>query len=77
MGFSLYNWIFARFTIYFMPYTFVLLGYIIKNAFENSERRLVYYGFMVCYFIFFIYEYKISMGMVYTTDFNFKEFFYK
>lgn len=76
MGFSLYNWIFSRFTIYFMPYTFILLAYEIKNCFKDAERRLFYYGVIVCYFIFFIYEYQISLNMVYTTKINFKNFFY-
>ena len=76
MGFSLYNWIFARFTIYFQIYSFVLLAYIIKNCFEKSEKRLIYYGFLVCYFLFFIYEYKISLGMVYTSNFSISKYFY-
>lgn len=76
MGFSLYNWIFARFTIYFQVYSFVLLAYIIKNCFEKSEKRLIYYGFLVCYFLFFIYEYKISLGIVYTSNFNISKYFY-
>ncbi|EHR1327892.1 EpsG family protein [Clostridium perfringens] len=76
MGFSLYNWIFARFTIYFQVYSFVLLAYIIKMCFGGSERRLIYYGFLVCYFLFFIYEYKISLGMVYTSNFSISKYFY-
>lgn len=76
MGFSLYNWIFARFTIYFQIYSFVLLAYIIKNCFEKSEKRLIYYGFLVCYFLFFIYEYKISLGIVYTSNFSISKYFY-
>ncbi|EJT6165236.1 EpsG family protein [Clostridium perfringens] len=76
MGFSLYNWIFARFTIYFQIYSFVLLAYIIKNCFEKSEKRLIYYGFLVCYFLFFIYEYKISLGIIYTSKVNFMKLFY-
>ena len=70
MGFSLYNWIFARFTIYFQIYSFVLLAYIIKNCFEKSEKRLIYYGFLV------FYEYKISLGIVYTSNFSISKYFY-
>ncbi|MFW0893121.1 EpsG family protein [Clostridium perfringens] len=76
MGFSLYNWIFARFTIYFQLYNFILFPYIIKNCFLGSERRLIYYYFLVCYFLFFIYEYKISLGMVYTSNFSISKYFY-
>ncbi|MFQ9313473.1 MAG: EpsG family protein [Clostridium perfringens] len=76
MGFSLYNWIFARFTIYFQLYNFILFPYIIKKCFLGSERRLVYYCFLVCYFLFFIYEYKISLGIIYTSKVNFMKLFY-
>ncbi|MDM0879447.1 EpsG family protein [Clostridium perfringens] len=76
MGFSLYNWIFARFTIYFQLYNFILLAYIIKNCFFGSERRLIYYYFLVCYFLFFIYEYKISLGIVYVSNFSISKYFY-
>lgn len=76
MGFSLYNWIFARFNIYTQVYTFVLLPNIILNCFKGKERRLIYYGLLICYIVFFIFEYQISMGVVYTSDFKISDFLY-
>lgn len=76
MVFSSFNWIFARFTIYLQLYSFILLPYIVKNCFKGKERRLVYSGLIVCYFIFFYYEQVISMGMVYKSKYNFNKFFY-
>lgn len=71
VAFSLYNWIFARFQIYFQLYNFVLLPYIIKNCFVNrKERDLVYYGFIICYFIFFYYEQVIGgVGLGYKSNY--------
>ena len=70
-AFSLYNWIFARFQIYFQLYNFVLLPYIIKDCFENrKERDLVYYSFIICYFIFFYYEQVIGgVGLGYKSNY--------
>lgn len=69
--FALYNWIFARFSIYFQLYNFVLLPFIIKNCFEKrKERDLIYYLFIVCYFIFFYREQVIGqVGLGYKSDF--------
>ncbi|MCD2502907.1 EpsG family protein [Clostridium sp. NSJ-145] len=76
MLFSLYNWIFARFNIYTQVYTFVLLPYIIIKCLNGKERRLIYYGLLSAYFVFFIFEYKISMNIVYTTNFKLFNFIY-
>lgn len=76
MMFSLYNWIFARFNIYTQAYTFILLPNIILQCLKGKERRLIYYGLLVCYFVFFIFEYKISMGIVYKSNFTLSKFLY-
>ena len=70
MLFSAYNWIFARFTVYFQLYSFVLLPYIIKNCFKGKERRLIYFGLLVCYFMFFYYDQAIVMGMDYESIYD-------
>lgn len=71
MGFSLYNWIFARFSIYFQLYNFVLLPFIIGKCFgDKKETRLIYYLFIVCYFIFFLREQVIGgLGLGYRSTF--------
>lgn len=64
--FSMYNWIFARLTYYFLPYTFVLLPYLIMKWPNIKEKRILYYGFLVCYFIFMYYEHVIQgLGLGY------------
>ena len=64
--FSLYNWIFARLTYYFQPYAFVLLPYILMQWPNLKQKRLLYYGFLVCYFIFMYFEQVIQgLGMGY------------
>lgn len=69
MCFALYNWLFARFNMYFQLYSFILLPYIIKNMFKPKEKGLVYYLFVLCYFIFFYYEHVISLNIIYSSDF--------
>lgn len=66
MVFSLFNWIFARFSFYFQIYTFILLPFIIVKLFEKKERGLVYYGFIVCYLLFFLIE---ENGLIYKSNF--------
>ena len=64
--FSMYNWIFARLTYYFQPYAFVLLPYILMQWPNLKQKRLLYYGFLVCYFIFMYFEQVIQgLGLGY------------
>ena len=65
VSFSMANMIFNRFTLYFQLYNFILIPYIIKNCLNGKERRLVYFGLIICYFIFFYYEQVIGMGLTY------------
>lgn len=64
--FSMYNWIFARLTYYFSPFTFVLFPYLIMKWPNVKEKRILYYGFLVCYFIYMYYEHVIQgLGLGY------------
>ena len=76
MLFSALNWIFARFTIYFQLYSFIVFAFLLKGCFKGKEKRLIYFGFIVCYFLFFYYEQVISLGMTYKTDFKLMDFLY-
>ena len=77
VAFGMYQWIFNRFTIYFQLYNFILLPYIIKNCFKGKEKRLLYVGLIVCYFIFFYREQVMGLGMNYTSKYlNFEKLFY-
>ena len=44
---------------------------VIKKCFTNrKERDLIYYGFIICYFIFFYYEQVIGgVGLGYKSDY--------
>lgn len=78
VAFGMYNWIFNRFTIYFQLYNFVLIPYIIQNCFKGKEKRLLYFGFMFCYFGFFYYEQVIGLNMQYNSKYlKFDNIFYK
>lgn len=76
VAFGMFNWIFNRVALHFQLYNFVLLPYLIKNCFNGKERRLLYLGFLACYFFFFYYEQVIGMGMSYPTNFKLKEFIF-
>ncbi|WP_078428916.1 EpsG family protein [Alkalihalobacterium alkalinitrilicum] len=65
---STQNWIFARFSIYFGLYQLILISWIIK-LFSKKDQKLVYYGILVCYFIYFFFEHVISLNMYYRSDY--------
>ena len=74
---GMYQWIFNRFTIYFQLYNFILLPYIIKNCFKGKEKRLLYVGLIICYFIFFYREQVIGFNMNYNSKYlDFEKLFY-
>ena len=78
VAFGMYNWIFNRFTIYFQLYNFVLIPYIIQHCFNGKERRLIYVGFLLCYFIFFYKEQVLSLNINYTSKYlDFNKIFYE
>jgi transmembrane protein EpsG len=62
------NWIFARFNIYFGLYNLILISWILK-VFKDNNKRLIYYGLLVSYFIYFYYEHVISLGIIYESDY--------
>ncbi|GGH81685.1 transmembrane protein EpsG [Pullulanibacillus pueri] len=62
------NWIFARFDIYFDLYSLILITWIIP-LFIEKNRFLVYYGVIVCYFIYFYYEQVVTLGIEYNSDY--------
>ncbi len=77
VAFGMWNWIFNRFTLYFQLYNFVLVPFIIKNCFKGKERRLIYFGFVICYFIFFYREQVVGLNMKYKSDYlDFNKIFY-
>ncbi|MFZ3172006.1 MAG: EpsG family protein [Carboxydocellales bacterium] len=69
MLFSLFNWLFARFTLYFQPYNFILLPYMINTLCNREEKPLIYYLLVLFYFAYFYYEQAITLHINYLSDF--------
>ncbi len=62
------NWIFARFNIYFGLYSLILISWIVK-LFRENNQRLIYFGIVVSYIIYFYFEHVISFGLRYESDY--------
>lgn len=76
-AFGMYNWIFNRVTLYFQLYNMILIPFIIKNCYKGKEKRLIYWGFIACYFIFFYKEQVIGSNLKYHSNFlNIQSIFY-
>ena len=65
---STQNWIFARFSIYFGIYQLILISWVVK-LFTEKDQKFIYYAILVCYFIYFIYEHVITLGIIYKSNF--------
>lgn len=76
VAFGMFNWIFNRFSIYMQLYNFILIPYIIRYCFKEKERRILYVGVLVCYFIFFYREQVIGMNMSYPSVLKLENIFY-
>ena len=77
MTFSKFTWIFARFSIYTQLYTFVLLPVVIDKAFKNKKEKVILYYFLIgCYIIFFFVEHKLSLNIIYESNFKLSDIFY-
>lgn len=68
MCFALNNWIFARFSIYFQMYSFVLLAAIIEGCMQKRERNFTYICLLAAYLAFFLYEQSIALNIVYEAN---------
>lgn len=56
MLFSYYNWLFARFTMYFELYNLLLLPGIMAFAFKKETRTLLIYIMVILYAVFFYFD---------------------
>jgi transmembrane protein EpsG len=65
---STQDWIFARFSIYFDLYQFILISWIIK-LFKQNGQRLVYFTIIVCYLGYHYYDSVISLDIRYLSDY--------
>ena len=62
------NWIFARFNIYFGLYSLILVSWLVLLM-AKKDRKFIYYGIVICYLFFFIYEQVIGLNIVYKSDY--------
>jgi len=69
MLFATINWIFARFSIYFGLYNFLLLPWIIKHVFHQESKKIMYFSLVICYFVFYYYENVLSLGIKYRSSY--------
>lgn len=65
---STQNWIFARFAIYFWPFQLILISWVPK-LFRDKDEKLIYYGIVVCYFMYYYFENVLSLDMVYRSEY--------
>lgn len=65
---STQNWIFARFSIYFSLYQFILISWIIK-LFKEKNQRLIYYAILIFYLMYHYYDSVITLNIYYKSDF--------
>ncbi len=65
---STQNWIFARFTIYFGLYQLILISWLVK-LFREKDQKVVYYGILAFYFVYFYYEHVVTLNIIYKSDF--------
>ncbi|WP_424767276.1 EpsG family protein [Paenibacillus sp. sgz302251] len=65
---STQNWIFARMTIYFNLYQFILIGWIVK-VFREKDQKFVYFAILVFYLLFFYFESVITLDIRYSSKY--------
>lgn len=68
MVISTQSWIFARISIYFELYQLILIAWITK-LYSEKEGRILYYGILICYLIYFYYEHVVSLNIHYKSNF--------
>jgi|CeladaMinimDraft_18_1061708.scaffolds.fasta_scaffold01159_3 transmembrane protein EpsG len=65
---SLNNWIFARFNIYFSLYGMALWSWLFP-LFAERYRKLVYFGTLVFYLMYFYYEHVVALDLQYRSHY--------
>jgi len=61
-------WIFARVSIYFELYHLILISWIVK-LFSKKDGRILYYGILSCYLLYYYYENVINLNIIYRSNF--------
>lgn len=65
---STQNWLFARFSIYFDLYLLILISWIVK-LFRKQDECFVYYGLLICYGFFYLYENVFTLNILYKSNY--------
>jgi len=65
---STQSWIFARISIYFELYQLILISWIVP-LFNKKDGKVLYYGILVCYLIYYYFEMVINLNIMYKSDF--------
>lgn len=68
--FSSFNWIFARFGIYFGLFNLILIPKIIKYCFNKDEKIIIKFLFIIFYLIFYYFEINSKIYMSYYLNIN-------
>ena len=64
-----YNWIFARFAFYTIPYVILLVSLIFGVCLKNRNNRVLYIALVGAYLVFFIKESYATGMSLYSSDF--------
>ncbi|WP_047983975.1 EpsG family protein [Ornithinibacillus californiensis] len=62
------NWIFARFSLYFELYQLILISWIVK-VFREKDQKLIYFGIILCYLLYYFYDSVITLNIQYRSDY--------
>ncbi len=65
---STQSWIFARVSIYFELYLLILISWIVP-LFSKKEGKIIYYGILICYFLYYYYESVLNLNIMYRSDY--------
>jgi transmembrane protein EpsG len=65
---STQNWIFARFSIYFSLYQYILLSWAVL-LFRKNNQRFIYYSIIILYLVYHYYDSVITLNIQYRSDF--------
>jgi|SRR5690625_1634801 len=68
MAVATQEWIFARVSVYFQLYNLILISWLPK-LFRKRDQKLIYFGIIICYFLYYYFETVISLNLFYRSDY--------
>lgn len=75
VGYTLciFYWIYARFSIYFVPYSILLYCWVVKYGVSKKQRLFWYLAILIGFTAYFWYDMTYSVGYLW----NFRHFYWK